>query len=123
MGKEEIHYIEVAADNVDSEETEQDSVSTSSEEEPSQIEEQPPRRPLTSARTHPPVVPQPPDQDNRQKTTKGGVIATLSGLPRYETLGIRGTIQGQQAISLIDGGATHNFIDAPLVSRWALQTE
>jgi hypothetical protein len=24
---------------------------------------------------------------------------------------------------MIDGGATHNFIDASLVSRWALQTE
>ena len=33
MGKGEIHYIEVAADSVDSEEEEQDSGSTSSEEE------------------------------------------------------------------------------------------
>jgi hypothetical protein len=48
---------------------------------------------------------------------------TLSGVPRYDTLQIRGTIQGQRAIALIDGGATHNFIEASLVSRWALQTE
>jgi hypothetical protein len=33
MGKGEIHYIEVATDNVDSEEEEQDSGSTSSEDE------------------------------------------------------------------------------------------
>jgi hypothetical protein len=33
MGKGEIHYIEVVVDNVDSEEEEQDSGSTSSEED------------------------------------------------------------------------------------------
>jgi hypothetical protein len=36
MGKGEIHYIEVATDNVDSEEEEQDSGSTSLEEESAQ---------------------------------------------------------------------------------------
>jgi hypothetical protein len=123
MGKGEIHYIEVAADNVDSEEEEQDSGSTSSEEESAPAEEQPPRRPPTPAGAHPPVVPQPPEQANRRKPTKGGVIATLSGVPRYDTLCIRGIIQGQWEITLIDGGATHNFIDASLVSRRALQTE
>jgi hypothetical protein len=41
MGKGEIHYIEVAADSVDSEEEEQDSGSTSSEEESTPPEEQP----------------------------------------------------------------------------------
>jgi hypothetical protein len=35
MGKGEIHYIEVATDSVDSEEEEEDSVSTISEEDPS----------------------------------------------------------------------------------------
>jgi hypothetical protein len=48
---------------------------------------------------------------------------TLSVVPEYDTLRIRGTIQGQRAIALIDGGATHNFMDASLVSRWALQRE
>jgi hypothetical protein len=47
MGKGEIHYIEVAVDNVDSEEEEQDSGSTSSEEESAPAEEQPPHRPPT----------------------------------------------------------------------------
>jgi hypothetical protein len=123
MGKGEIHYIEVATYSVDSEEEEKDSGSTSSEEESTQAEEQPPRRPLTPAGAHPPVVPQPPEQANRRKPAKGGVIMTLSGVPRYDTLQIRGTIQGQRQISLIDGGATHNFIDASLVSRRALQIE
>jgi hypothetical protein len=117
MGKGEIHYIEVVADSVDSEEDEQDSGSTSSEEESALAEEQPPRRPPTPAGAHPPVVPQPLEQANRRKPAKGGVIATLSGVPRYDTLCIRGIIQGQRAIALIDGGATHNFINASLVSR------
>jgi hypothetical protein len=116
MGKGEIHYIEVAADNVDSEEEEKDNGSTSSKEESAPAEEQPPHRPLTLAGAHPPVVPQSPEQDNRRKPTKGGVISTLSGVPRYDTLRIRGIMQGKQTIALIDGGATHNFIDALLVS-------
>jgi hypothetical protein len=57
MGKGDIHYIEVATDNVDSEEEEHDSGSTSSEEDPTQAEEQPPYRPSTLAGTHPSVVP------------------------------------------------------------------
>jgi hypothetical protein len=116
MGKGEIHYIEVVADSVDSEE-EQDNGSTSSEEESAPAEEQLPYRPPTLAGAHPLVVPQPPEQANRKKPTKGGVIATLSGVPRYDTIRIRGIIQGKRAITLIDGGATHNFIDASLVSR------
>jgi hypothetical protein len=91
MGKGEIHYIEVATDSVGREEEEQDSGSTSSEES-AQAEEQPPCRPTTPAGTHPPVVPQLPEQANRRKPAKGGVIATLSGVPRYDTLRIRGTI-------------------------------
>jgi hypothetical protein len=66
MIKGEIDYIEVATDNVDSEE-EHDNGSTSSEEDPSQAEEQPPRRPPTPVRTHPSVAPQPPEQANRRK--------------------------------------------------------
>ena len=120
MGKGEIHYIEVVADNVDSEEEDKDSGSTSLEEESTQTEEQPPCRPPTLAGAHPPVVPQLPEQANRRKPAKGGVIATLSGVLRYDTLCIRGIIQGQWAITLIDGGSTHNFIDASLVSRRAL---
>jgi hypothetical protein len=98
-------------------EEEHDSGSTRSEEEPTQVEEKPPRRPPTSVRTHPPIVPQPHEQDNKQKPTKGGVIMTLYCVPRYDTLWIRGTIHGQWEISLIYGGATHNFLYASLVSR------
>jgi hypothetical protein len=65
MGKGEIHYIEVATNNVDSEEEEKDSGSTSLEEDSAPIEKQPPRRPLKLAGTHPPIVPQPPEKANR----------------------------------------------------------
>jgi hypothetical protein len=102
---------------VDSDEEEHASGSTSLEEEPIQIEDQPPRRPPTPAGTYPLVVTQPHEHANRWKPTKGGVIVTLSGVPRYDTLHIRGTIQRQWEIIVIDGGATHNFIDASLVLR------
>jgi hypothetical protein len=95
MGKVEIHYIEVVVDSVDSEEEDQDKGSTSSEEEASHEEEQPPWIPPTPIGTHPPVAPQPPEQANVGKPTKGGVIATLSGVPKYDTLWMRATIQGQ----------------------------
>jgi hypothetical protein len=54
---------------------------------------------------------------------KGGTIATLSGVPRYNTLRLKDLVQGQRMNALIDGGATHNFIDASLVARRGLRTE
>ena len=39
-------------------------------------------------------------------------IVTLTGVPTFHTIRIRGSIQGQRAIALFDGGATHNFIYA-----------
>jgi hypothetical protein len=91
MGKGEIHYIEVAADSMDSEEDEQDNGSTSSKES-APAGEQPPRRPSTSVGAHPPVVPQLPEQANRRRPEKGGVIATISSVPRYDILYIKGII-------------------------------
>jgi hypothetical protein len=54
---------------------------------------------------------------------KGGTIATLSGVPRYNTLGLKDLVQGQRMTALVDGGATHNFIDASLVARRGLRTK
>jgi hypothetical protein len=92
MGKGEIHYIELAEDNMDSEEEEKDGGSTSSEEKSAPTEEKPPCIPPTLVGSHPLVVPQPPEQANRRKPTKGGVIETLSGVPRYYIIHIRGII-------------------------------
>jgi hypothetical protein len=47
---------------------------------------------------------------------KGGTIATLSGVPRYYTIRLKGLIQGQWITTLVDGGETHNFVDASLVA-------
>ena len=44
-------------------------------------------------------------------------------MPRFHTLRLKGNIQGQKVMVLVDGGATHNFIDAALVERRKLQAE
>ena len=50
-------------------------------------------------------------------------IVTLTRVPTFHTIRIRGRIQGQRAIALIDGGATHNFIDASWVERKSFPIE
>ena len=47
----------------------------------------------------------------------------MIGVPRFHTLQIRGTIQGHRVGVLIDGGASHNFIDAVWVKKRDIQTE
>jgi hypothetical protein len=54
---------------------------------------------------------------------KVGTIATLSIVPRYNTLRLKGLVQRQCMKTLVDGGSTHNFIDASLVARRGLRTE
>jgi hypothetical protein len=95
-GRGKIHYIEVAADSDEEEQGNQaqDSESTSSEEEPSHAEEQPPHRLPTPIGAQSMVELQPHEKAKRRAPTKGGVIVTLSGVPRYDTLKIRGSIQG-----------------------------
>ena len=44
-------------------------------------------------------------------------IATLTRVPTFHTIRVMGSIRGQCVIALIDGGATHNFIDASWVER------
>ena len=36
---------------------------------------------------------------------------------------MRGVLVGQQVITLLDTGATHNFIDSRLIERRGIQTE
>jgi hypothetical protein len=57
------------------------------------------------------------EETQLQEGLKGVTIATLSGVPRYYTFRIRGILQGWRVTTLIDGGATHKFIDATLITR------
>ena len=50
-------------------------------------------------------------------------LAQLTGAQKAVTYRVRGTIQGRKVISLINTGATHNFIDARLVATRGLQTK
>jgi hypothetical protein len=44
-------------------------------------------------------------------------MASLSGTPRFNTFIVRGVIRGHRVTDLINGGETHNFIDAAWVAR------
>ena len=47
----------------------------------------------------------------------------LSRVPRFHTLRVRGIVQGHRVGALIDGGETHNFIDAAWVAKRGISTE
>ena len=91
MGKGHIHYIEVASDSDDDEEEIKptpDNDFSSLEEEHAHEEGQPPKT-LQSQ-----VGPQSGGKVKPQVPAKGGVIATLLGVPRYDTIRLKGLIQG-----------------------------
>jgi hypothetical protein len=50
-------------------------------------------------------------------------IASLSGIPRFHTFKMRGGVQGHRVTVLVDGGASHNFINASLVEQKGITTE
>jgi hypothetical protein len=52
-----------------------------------------------------------------------GVIASLSDIPRFHTFRMRGGVQGHRVIVLVDGGASHNFIDSSLVEQKSIVAE
>jgi hypothetical protein len=58
----------------------------------------------------------------KQSGIKKAVIASINGVQRFSTFRIRGVLQGKRFTVLIDGGASHNFIDAALVSKRHLPT-
>ena len=62
-------------------------------------------------------------EQSLQGESQGGVIATLSGVPRFHTLRVRGVVQGHRVGVLIDGGVTHNFINVAWVAKRGIQTE
>jgi hypothetical protein len=49
-------------------------------------------------------------------------LASISGVPKYNTFRMRGVLQGEKMLVLIDGGASHNFIDSALLQRRHIPT-
>ena len=48
---------------------------------------------------------------------------SVVGLTTPQTMKLRGDIEGQPVVILIDGGATHNFITAEVVQQLGLERE
>jgi hypothetical protein len=61
------------------------------------------------------------DGDHDVTTNKKVTIASISGVPKFNTFGMRGVLQGQKVSVLIDGGASHN-IDLALLKRRHIPT-
>jgi hypothetical protein len=117
MGKGQIHYIEVESGSEEEDEDIQAPTDSDLKTETTHEPEQQPKKPQIPAR----VKPQ--EEAKPRREVKGGTIATLLGVPRYNTLRLKGLVQGKRMTALVDGGATHNFIDASLVARRGLCTE
>jgi hypothetical protein len=100
MGRGKAHYIEVASDNEEDEDfghiqnIEADTTETAEEE----------------AIGH--------DSATEEKA----ILASISGVPKYNTFRMRGVLQGKRVSVLIDGGASHNFIDSALLQRRHIPT-
>jgi hypothetical protein len=95
MGRGKAHYIEVTSDNEEDEDfghlqnIEADTIENTKEEDASH------------------------DIAIDEKAT----LASISGVPKYNTFRMRGVLQGQKVSVLIDGGDSHNFIDSALLQR------
>jgi hypothetical protein len=117
MGKGQIHYIEVESGSEEEDEDIRARTDSDSKDETTYEPEKQPKKPQI------PAGAQPKEETKPRREVKGGTIATLSGVPKYNTLRLKGFIQGQHMTTLVDGGATHNFIDASLVARRGLRTD
>jgi hypothetical protein len=99
MGRGQVHYIEVTSDN--------------EEEEIGQIQN-------IEAETIETAEDEIPVQDNT--TEEKATLASINGVPKYNTFRMRGVLLGQKVSVLIDGGASHNFIDSTLLKRRHIPT-
>jgi hypothetical protein len=100
MGRGKAHYIEVTSDNEEDEDfghlqnIEADTTENTEEE----------------------------DASHDMTTDEKATLASISGVPKYNTFRMRGVLQGQKVSVLIDGGASHNFIDSALLQRRHIPT-
>jgi hypothetical protein len=84
MGKGQIHYIEVESGNEEEEDIEAHADSDS-EDETTHGPKQQPKKPQIPAGA-------PPKETRSRREMEGGTIATLSGVPRYNTLRLKGLV-------------------------------
>jgi hypothetical protein len=95
MGHGQVHYIEVTSDNEE-------------EEDYDQLQNMEAK---TIETTEEEVI----GQDN---TTEGkATLESISEVPKFNTFRMREVFQGHKVLVLIDGGASHNFIDSTLLRR------
>jgi hypothetical protein len=55
-------------------------------------------------------------------TEEKATLASISGVPKYNTLRMQGVLQGKKVSVLINGGDSHNFIDSALLQRRHIPT-
>jgi hypothetical protein len=117
MGKGQIHYIEVESGSEEEDEDIGAQTDSDLEDETTHGPEQQPKKPQIQ-------VGAPSKEEIRPRIeVKAGTIETLSGVPKYKNLRLKGLVQGQRMTALVDGGATQNFINASLVARRGLHIE
>jgi hypothetical protein len=109
LGKGTIHYIEVMSDS--EEETDDEDGGATHTMQTNHKEEEEDLHAQGSGASLPPDV-------GLKKVT----IASMSGVPKFNTFWIKGVVQGQRATVLIDGGASYNFIDMAMVERRHIPT-
>jgi hypothetical protein len=105
MGKGKAHYIEVISDDEE-------------EEDFSHIQ---------NMKANPPRI----DPTENEEGEEAGfdltgdrkaTIASINGVPKFNTFRMRGVLQGQKVSVLINVGASHNFIDSALLKRRHIPT-
>jgi hypothetical protein len=100
MGRGQVHYIEVTSDNEEEEDCNQ---LQNMEAETTETAEE--------------------EVTGQNSTAEGkATLASISGVPKYNNFRMRGVLQGQKVSVLIDGGASHNFIDSALLRRRHIPT-
>jgi hypothetical protein len=62
------------------------------------------------------------DASHNLATYEKITLASISGVPKFNTFMMRGVLQGHKVSVLIDGGASHNFIDSALLQRRHIPT-
>jgi hypothetical protein len=93
MGRRKAHYIEVTSDN----------------------EEDEGFGHLQNIEANPTENTKEEDASHGLAANEKVTLASISGVPKYNTFRMRGVLEGQKVSVLIDGCASHNFIDSALL--------